>query len=303
MSETLSQADLDAVAALNDEALKAQFFTPDFVYMDLGLFKDIPLGCVYADQIVRRQDRERFATIQQAILGFALNYQNRSDESVNAYLSVVGYQDTDITQIVADIALHDKIFLMAPSGQFLNLLIRHTLLNRNHSQPANKFIKRKLDASNYVLEPMDVTYRINTYPLTLSRGIMVKLAETLGDSLGVNIVFMNKDPGLFDEQDWQTWMDKIQCFYLDSLGRFMDSPMTANTQVNMGFVGKHLYARKRFQSHRQAMIKARDFDQQIQRITAHMDLFSEFKWLTNTDLRLVDDPTQAAQPSADEVTP
>ena len=178
---------------------------------------------------------------------------------------------------------------MAPATHFLNTLIRHTIRNQNHSRPAAKYIKNMIDKDQYTIDAVPVTYYINTYPLTLSPKILTRLGEELGESLGVNIHFLNKDPMLFDQTDWDKWMKQIECFYLNSLGRFTRSPFVIKKQGDLEFMGCYFFARKRFEKCVMVDMQGVDFDQQIQMVTAHLDMLCDFIWLQNNEIRLTEE--------------
>lgn len=148
--------------------------------------------------------------------------------------------------------------------------------------------RRKLiDKDHYTLEPIDIVYRINTYPLKLSTTLLEKAGRELGESFGVNIEFMCKDPSLFDQTDWDTWMEKIDCFYLDSLGRFNRSPFVLEKQGAMQFSGCYFFVRKRLEkSVMEHKLSDEEFESEMQMGTARMALFCHFDWMQNNDLRL-----------------
>jgi hypothetical protein len=169
------------------------------------------------------------------------------------------------------------------------MLIRHTLRNQNNSRPAEKYVKKKIDDNHFTMEAQDVTFRINTYPLSLSSGLLQKTAEEFGEAFGVNIIFMNKDPSSFDEQDWVNWMKQTDCYYLDNLGRFTKSSIVMNKQENMEMIGVYVFARKRFERAVSYLVSQMDFDQQVQMVTACQGILCDFEWIQNNDLRLTEE--------------
>jgi hypothetical protein len=139
------------------------------------------------------------------------------------------------------------------------------------------------------MEPEEVTFRINTYPLTLTTSLLEKVAEEFGEAFGVNIAFMNKDPSSFDQTDWDEWMEKIDCFYLDSLGRFTKSPICIKKQGDMEMTGNYVFARKRFERDVLKLLNEIDFDHQVQMVTAYQGILCDFDWIQNNDLRLTEE--------------
>lgn len=277
------------IQAMNEKAIRNQLFIPDHIYFDLGLMKDIPLGCAFMDYIVLKQDEVGFTKFQADLQAVLPDYQTRVYDTVDPYLTKLGYTDRDIEEILAKPSFHDYIFMMAPVTSFFQLMIHHMILNQNHSKPGEKFNKKKIDKEHYILEPMPVTYYINTFPLTLSPALLEKTAETLGESFGANIRFINRDPALFDEHDWDDWLEKVECFYIDSIGRLSHSPFFIKKQGDMQFSGAYFKVRKRFEKHIQHEVSKDEFDQQIQNASARMGLFCEFQWLQNNDVRLTEE--------------
>jgi hypothetical protein len=280
--------DAKKLEEMNAKAIENQFFTPDHVYLDISLFKDLPLGVMYSD-FVRRGDAEGFAKAQAAVMGMLSEYESRTFNSVEKFLGPLGYGDAVYDAAIADVRLHDSIFLLAPVGNYFNTLIKHTMRNQNHSRPANKFTKRRVDTKRkdlYVKEAIDVTYHINTYPLTLSPHILSKMAVEIGEGFGVNVRFLNKDPSLFDQSDWDNWMEKIECFYLESLDRFNGSAFTRDKQTDVQFLGCYIFARMRFERDKMHLVDPSDYDNQVYLVTAQQGFLCEFQWLTDVDVRL-----------------
>jgi hypothetical protein len=302
MTESLTEVDIRRIQELNEKAIQNQFFVPDHVYIDLGLFKDIPLGIVYADQIALEDDENQFNKIQAHMLSCLSEYQKRTYDTINPHLKQFGYTNKTLDSLLENKDNHDLFFMMAPATTFLHTLIRHTVRNQNNSRPANKYTKKVVGDKQFLIEPIPVTYVINTYPLTLSVKVIEEMSAQLGEALGVNIRVICKDPATFDKTDWDDWLEAIECFYIDSLGRFTESDFIRKCQADMDFVGRWLFARKRFESKYIGSFNDEEFDQQVQMITSHMDVFFEFSWLQNNDVRLTEeaDDVPVEEPSPTE---
>lgn len=290
MEDKPVEFDVSTLENMNQKAIQNQFFVPDNVYMDLGLFKDFALGAVYADLTFIKEDQDTFTSVQQTLNGCLKDYQKRKFDTVEPFLTETGYTDFIVDKLLNLDTIHDQIFIVAPNTKFIQLLIRHTIRNQNNSRPANKYKKKKLDDHHFIMEPEEVTFRINTFPLTLTPALLEKVAAEFGEAFGVNIVFMNKDPSLFDQTDWDTWMEKIDCFYLDSLGRFTKSPICTKKQGDMQMTGIYVFARKRFEREVVKLLNEIDFDQQVQMVTAYQGILCDFDWIQNNDLRLSEEP-------------
>lgn len=305
MDKSEKPFDRDQLEALNAKTLQNEFFTPDDVYIELSLMKDFPIGVVYADAMNKDETGALFREIQTAILPHIEQYQKRMYDTVTPFFGTLGYNDETIEHLLAGGVTHDHVFLVSPSTKFLYTLIRATARNQNHSGPANKFNKRSLNTNQYVLDVIPITYHFNTFPLTISSSILEKMATELGEALGVNIRFLNKDPSLFDEKDWDTWLKEIDCFYLDSFGRFNRSAFLLQKQSDMEFMGRYIFARKRFETRVMAANRNVDFDQQIQMITARQGMMCDFVWLQNNEARLTDTaedvPMDLSDPLSDEL--
>lgn len=299
-----SEFDIKKIEAMNQKTIRNQFFTPDKVYIELGLFKDFSIGAVYADQLVFKNDPVKFGEIQTTLASFVKEYQTRRYDTVNDFFPQIGYNDDLIDGLLANPEIHNEIFLVSPNTSFMQTLIRHTLRNQNNSRPADKYTRQKLDNERSVIQAIPVSYRINTYPLTLNSKLLQPLAEELGEAFGVDVIFMCKDPALFDETDWNDWLKDIECFYLDSLGRFTQSPFTLSKQGEMEFVGCYFFIRKRFERHVMKVIQQHnDFDEQIQLLTSHLGILCDLEWLQNNDVRLTDEPDNVPMMDEDQGEP
>lgn len=303
MTEKPTDFDISVIEKMNQKAIQSQFFVPDNVYIELGLFKDLNLGAIYADLLFVKDDEAQFTKVQKLVLENIEDYQVRRFDTMGDFLNKTGYNDTVVDKLLCNESLHDQIFVVSPATKFIQLLVRHLLRNQNNSRPADKYIREKIDDQHYTIKPQEVTFRINTFPLTLSNGLLEKVAEEFGEAFGVNIVFMNKDPSKFDHLDWNDWMKKTDCYYLDSLGRFTKSPIVKQKQGNMEFVGIYLFARKRFEREVLAFIKQIDFDQQVQMVTSHQGILCDFEWIQNNDLRLTEDPINVPMMDDDQEDP
>lgn len=297
------EIDYAAIEAINEKAIKNQFFTPDKVYIDLGLFKDIPIGVIYADKLISKCTEEEFNRVKNFVLLKVKEYQVRLYDTSDTYFSNLGYPDKKIEELLTHPrpGFHDTVFMVAPVTKFLSMLTRHTARNQNNSSPAEKYTKIPLGGDQYTLEPIPVTYYINTYPLTLSPKLLTDLAVELGEALGVNISFLNKNPTLFDKSDWDAWMKDIDCFYLDSLGKFTRGDFALERQGNLDFMGIYFFARKRFEKEVIPDMIGADFEQQIQMLTAQIDMMCDFAWLQNNDVRLTEEKIDVPLDESDPV--
>ena len=296
--------DRQVLEAMNEKTIQNQFFTPDKVYIDLSLLKDFPIGVIYADKFTENDAEFKFNQIQKMLIPRMSDYQKRTYDSVDMYLADLGYSDSKIEQLLSNNINHDVVFMMAPTSKFLDMLIRHTVRNQNNSRPAAKYTKKMIDKNQYVMEPIPVTYYFNTYPLNLSEKLLIKLGEEFGESLGVNIQFLNKDPMLFDKSDWMNWMEGIDCFYLNSLGRFTRSEFILHQQGELIFMGCYFFARKRFETCVIQDMRGCDFEQQVQMVTAQLDMMCDFSWIQNNDVRLTEEKENIPvdTPSTDETS-
>ena len=300
MSESLSKEELNIIQKLNDEKMAKHFFTPDNIYIDLGLFKDIPLGVILADSYSKGE--EEFQRVQDHISSVIIEYQNRRFDTLGDMMKPIGYDDQVIEKLMEDKSRHTEFFVFAPTSKFIELLIRHTLLNQNHSGPAEKFVKKKISREKYRKESIPINHVINIYPLHVSSLALRGLGELIGDTLGVNVRFINKDPNLFDESDWKDWWGNIDCFYLDSLGRCTAGETWMKRQVNFDLAGKYVFSRKRFEGWAAAHnLTEAEFEYDIQQLFVHSQTF-DLEWIQNNDLRLVDEPSIPIDENVEENT-
>jgi hypothetical protein len=280
--------DPKTLESMNEKAIRNSFFTPDHVYIELGLLKDFAIGAVYTDLVVNQSNPDLFKQAQSHFLTILPHYQSRLFDTVEPWFTPIGYTDQKVDQLIADPGNHDRIFLLSPTSKFLETLIKETFRNINHSGPANKVEKAMISAKEYVLNPLEITYTFNTYPLKLSPKILASLAVTLGESLGVNIRFIAKDPDLFDADDWQSWMNKIDCFYLNDTGRFVGSQLCLEKIGNLEFMGRYLFGRKRLQREYKVSTQGLDLNTEFHRAVARLGMMCDFDWMPGDQCRLTE---------------
>lgn len=287
---------------LNEKAIRSQLFTPDNLYIELGLIKDFSLGAINFDVIVLQQDQEKYNALQPKILEIMEAYQTREYDTVEPYFESLGYNNEKIDAILNNTEYHDQLFTVSPVSNFFRYLSRHMLRNQNNSRPAKKYTRKDIGPKQFVIEAMPVTATINTYPLTISPGILQAVAVELGEALGVNIRFINKNPATFDKSDWDSWMESIDCFYIDNLTRFSDSDFVISMQHELQFVGSYWFVRKRFGREREALMVGHSIEEDIKQNMAILMQFCDFEWITNYDLRLLDgeDDVSMEEPSGPE---
>jgi hypothetical protein len=281
--------DHKTLEAMNEKAIQNQFFTPDNVYIELELFKDIPLGIMYAGCLGLPNPEEEFGKIQKAALACVKDYQQRTYETIDPFFSNIGYTDDRLDRTLKEMEDHDKVFVFSPATKFLDLIIRHTVRNQNNSRPAAKYVKRMVDHDQYTMDAVPVTYYINTFPLNLTPKVLASLSVELGESFGVNISFLNQDPGTFGQTEWDLWLKKIDCFYFSSLGRFTRGDFVNKKQGDLEFAGCYFFARKRFEKSVMPAMRHLDFAHQVQLITAQIDMMCDFAWIQNNDVRLTEE--------------
>ncbi len=301
MTQDAPQFDSAQLDAMNSKTIENALFTPDHSYIELSLFKDFKIGALYAQHILN-DDETGYHKTQATVLNMLSAYENRYFDTIDPYFAETGFNQADVDRILSDTSIHDKIFMVSPNTHFFELLIRHTLRNQNNSKPGHKYTKKKLDKDHYTLESIPVVYHINTYPLTLSVPLMETVGQELGELLGVDVVFMCKDPATFDKTDWDTWLEKIDCYYLDSLGRFVKSPFIFDKQHHMEFIGCFMFVRKCFEPHKEQETKGEDLEALIDVTTAHMKIFCDFEWIKRDDLSLSEKPVDVPMTEEENTT-
>ena len=298
MTDTLDKVDHSEIDAINEKIIANRFFVPDNVYIDMWLLKDLPLGVIYANELCIKKDHDNFQLIQSEVNLRIADYQKRTYDTLGDSFKHIGYTDETIDHLLSLSEYHDKYFLAAPGSQFFHTLVKHTIRNQNNSRPAEKFSKKYISKQEYILDPVDVTFVINTFPLKISKPLIMRTAMTFGEDFGVNVRFICKDPNDFDVSDWDDWLSKIDCFYLGDLPRFVGSEFISEKQAAYTFAATHLFARKRFD--KQAMIETQsdDFGNQVSLVTALLSQAFEFNWLTNSETALVvvETPTEIDTP-------
>jgi hypothetical protein len=285
MSEEPKAFDPVLQQKINDERLAKTFFTPDFIYVDLVLFKDFNLGAILYEGYL--QGRGVFEEYTQVIKDKIEKYQTRRYDTVGNLFATIGFNDKRIESLLSDKSKHLSQFIFAPQTNFLIYFISHMARNKNHSAPAEKFEKVKIDEGKHIRNYDEVTVLINTWPLTLPENVIYAFGETLGSELSVNILMMNKDPSTFDEEDWTTWVRKVDCFYSNLIGPMLGSDMMQNHQAELDLCGKYMFVRKRFEREF-ALINQKLTEIEFERIIAEdsskQSMLIDLEWIANRDL-------------------
>jgi len=197
--------------------------TPDHLYIDLALLKDLQIGAILA--LASRESEERFEAAYQAVSKGLKKYATRYFLDASHYFTKAGYTKAQIDEALADPTMSDDIYRMAPMTEFIKILFSHMLINANHSEVIGK--------------SGEVSLTVNTYPLKLGEVYEAAVGVHLAELLGVKVVVwcknLEKDVTMSDLKDFDE-------YYLWYLYEFSRNPEIHKGLSDMAFASKRIFA-------------------------------------------------------------
>lgn len=326
MTNTVTEKMLkDLSDQLNDRNardIKKQLYTPDHIYLDLGLCKDFTLGYVYHHLMTQTQPQYQEDRYQDILKGIP-TWQSRIYDDFEAVYPGYGITNTEIEKALHNPELALSIFQHAPSTDFFITLKTELTINTNHSHVAQKYRKIKIDDKHHRREYDAITLYINTYPLKLPISIMEGIGQYFGEMYGVNVHMLTVDPRTLTTTP--DWLKRVQVMYLSSIEDwtasahireeldqsvqfFMKSEDALNTISSNDalFFNKRLYSRRVFSAAAQERFRSsgRDFDYEMNLMTSNLNLLTTFEWIPDTFVALLpqkEDDTPEYDPTLDKL--
>ena len=220
--ESIKYPPENEMKAFSEAMVKERMITPDRLYVDLALLKDLHIGAIMA--MALRESREKAERVYGIIQKNLSRYRQRYFFDAAYYFSETGYTEAQIFSALNNREMADDIYRMAPMTEFLKTLIVHMAVNANHSA-----VLGKTD---------DVTVVLNTYPLKLSDPFAGALMIFLGDTLNANVTLRRHQLRSFP------FSELAECdeFYLYYIHEFSHHPDVHKALSEMKFSGKRIFA-------------------------------------------------------------
>ena len=202
--------------------VKQRMITPDRLYVDLALLKDLHIGAIMALAFSEGEDKAR--QVYKVIQKNLTRYRQRYFFDPAHYFSASGYTSDQIFSALNNPKMADDIYRMAPMTGFLNTLVTHMRVNANHSAVIGK--------------KDDITVVVNTYPLRLSEPFATALMVYLGDTLTANVALRTCQMRSFSFSE----LKRFDEFYLYYIHEFSNHPDVKKALSDMAFINKRVFA-------------------------------------------------------------
>lgn len=202
----LKSLDLDEIREQNELHMREAFITPDRIYLDLALLKDLRLG---AAMHLRMAELEQCFTPQEFRQALVV-YKGRDYYDVPHYFPTLKVTNADIDAVLHDPTQSDAIFAASIPTEFCNIFHTHILLNANHSTAAGHY---RIDPKTQRKELIPIRVFVNTYPLTLSKRATYTLGAYVAKRYGVDAEVGRVDPHHYPLQDFLGW-EEHYLYYL-----------------------------------------------------------------------------------------
>jgi len=168
-SEKITEADLKIdeglLSQINEKMIGDNLITPDSLYVELRLFRDLFLAAV----ITLIDTQEQY----DILLSKLDQYKDRAFDDVEKLYPELGITNKQVQDRVSDPTWHDRLFTIAPSTNFVQVMHAQIAVNVNHSS-----VQKKLNTVEMV---------VNTYPLRLNEANTHLLGLYLSRAYGVNV--------------------------------------------------------------------------------------------------------------------
>lgn len=270
LSEEDLKIDEDMLAQVNEKMIHDGMITPDTMYFDLGLFRDLVLGTL----ITLMSSKEQYAYFLSRIEA----YRDRAFDDIDHVFPELGISTEQMLARLHDPAWHGRIFKVSPVTNFVHTMRGQMAVNMNHSAVVGK--------------RTPITFVVNTYPLTLNAVdhhiIGVFLSRTYG--VDVKVVCIPTD------QLTMSFLSQFDEFYVYHTQAFMANDEIHRSISELKFIDKRIFA-ARLYGHRYVAVKSQQHtDLQIMHL---IDISTTFRFMHPTMFGV---PTEADRPPAEDET-
>lgn len=275
---------------INEKYFETEFTTPDHVYIELPLLKDVYIGTLFAMILNRPNSQELFAYIKSRFKDYQLRY---FDDPIS-YFPELNISEEEFNSFLENPKNHNDIFTLAPFTLFRVALEHNLAQNALHSTVAERYTVIKVPGAKngeYIKDFPDINFYINLHPLKLSEHNKLNFQRIIANIFGVNVVLLEADPKTISA-DFIADMDEINTFRID---RLMENESVRDKFSNFKFVGKFIYAPLLVNPELKDKLNSESVvSKDVKITTSILKCFSFFKWLEAAryaiDLDVYDDP-------------
>lgn len=209
-NKTPDELSPEELKAFTEDVIRSQMFTPDRLYVDLAVLKDLEIGAIMALAFEEGEAAARKA--YQVIQKELPEYRKRYFADAAHYFFAAGYDNDRVKKTLYDLDWSDRIFCYAPNSEVTSVLFAHFLINANHSEVSGKTNPVKMD--------------VNIWPLKLNKTHTASLGLYLAETLRADVRIIRKD---LKELSLKEALEYDE-FYLHYINEF-----SHNLEINKGF--------------------------------------------------------------------
>ena len=256
---------------LNMGALKNDLITPNFLYLDLALMRDLQIGAMMSIAFETGETEAR--RIYSIIKKNQKEYNKRYFLDASYYFKESNYSYTNIMDRLNDSKYADSIFNFSPITKFINIISTHMAINVNHSAIADN-------------SSTPIRMAINTFPLKLSDHVNKAYGLHIADLFGVETVVFCKNVA---EYNYLEDLDNFDEFYLYHIYEFSHNKTIKEAFQDDNFSDKKIFAIPICGNTYDPKRTIKSLAEELVLIESHLNIFVEkFKFIPMVDCSLHD---------------
>lgn len=249
--------DEEELKRFNKELIESELITPDKIYVDLVLCKDVNIGAILSFLKERKSSisKQDYVELYKKIIQKLPEYNERKFDDFETIFSFMDITNQQIKERLEDPLYAGWIFYHAPITNYIKIIAAQLALNANHSAVIGK------------RSPIEIT--VNTYPLQLTKEYINAIGHFFTSSFGVNVKVLYLDMTNLKLSDIYLF-DEIYTYFFKEI---FDVEEIRTAYSSLKFVSKRLYVTKLFGSKN----VGRDTEQEALYIQSRLDILTQFK--------------------------
>lgn len=210
---------------LNEEAITSSLITPDRLYMDLALIKDLTIGVIISFLYDKKEhiSNEEYSSLYKQMIDGLPKYIDRTFDDFEYLFPFLNKTNKEFEERLHDPKYAKFILHNAPITQFKDVLTGQLFINKNHSAVINK------------IDAIELT--VNTYPLKLDKTDEYIVAKFLADNYKVNVNVLYIDLKNIDDKHVLKY-DEIYTYFPREL---FESSSIRKAYTEMKYIKKRLF--------------------------------------------------------------
>ena len=250
------------------------FDTPDFIYIELGLIKDLQFGTIFS--FLHEHPETAEDKFKYLMSRWGLRQKGHFD-TLDTYFPKLGITSQQINDRLSDPAYSDEIFRVSPITFYPNIIKANQTVNINHSQVSEKFKKIKISQHQYVKDYDRVLFCVNTWPLVLSKDNQDLCAAFFRDNFLVDVKIISIDPQNLPLAVFKA-ADHLHVRYPYQLNRNQEilDELSKKTYIN-----KKIFAAPMFDVKNVSDYPDKRIEGELEFLFAYMNVLVTFKWIPN----------------------